>query len=127
MRFRELGSGPDPTAVGGLCSESPAFRFRGSAALRCVSAADLRAALRGPGSAVRITTECSDIDIEAPAAGVALVRYLFESALRGEGGFASTCRGAMTTVRVQEADGWRILSSHTSAPLPRGGAEDGAP
>ena len=53
--FREPGSGPDPTAVGGSCSESPAFRFYESGALRCESAADPRAALRGPGPAMRIT------------------------------------------------------------------------
>ena len=44
--FRALGSGPDPTAVGGFYSESPAFRFYG--APRYESAPDLRAALRGP-------------------------------------------------------------------------------
>ena len=53
--FREPGSGPDPTAVGGSCSESPAFRSDESGALRCESAADPRAALRGPGPAMRIT------------------------------------------------------------------------
>ena len=46
--FRELGSGPDPTAVGGCCSESPAFRFHENGAPRYESAPDLRAALRGP-------------------------------------------------------------------------------
>jgi hypothetical protein len=33
----------------------------------------------------------------------------------------------MTTVWVHEVDGWRILSGHTSAPVPRAGAGDGAP
>ena len=125
--FRELGSGPNPTAVAGFYSESPAFRFYENGALRYESAADVRAALEGLGPGMRVTTEYSDTDIEALAPGVALVRSLFESTLEGEGGFAFTYGGAMTTVWVQEGDGWRILSGHTSAPVPRAGAEDGAP
>lgn len=125
--FRELGSSPDPTAVAGFYSESPAFRFYESGALRYESAADVRAALEGLGPGMRVTTEYSSTDIEALAPGVALVRSLFESTLQGEGGFAFTYGGAMTTVWVHEADGWRILSGHTSAPVPRAGAEDGAP
>ena len=125
--FRELGSGSDPTVVGGFYSESPAFRFYENGTLRYASAAELRAALEGLGPGTRITTEYSDVDIEALAPGLALVRSLFESTLHGEGGFAFNYGGAMTTVWVHESDGWRILSGHTSAPVPRGGAGDGAP
>ena len=125
--FRELGSGPDPTAVAGFYSQSPAFRFYESGELRYESAAGVRAALEGLGPGMRVTTEYSDTDIEALAPGVALVRSLFESTLEGEGGFAFTYGGAMTTVWVHEADGWRILSGHTSVPVPRAGAENGVP
>ncbi|MXX34941.1 MAG: nuclear transport factor 2 family protein [Gemmatimonadetes bacterium] len=124
--FRELGSGPDPAEVGRFYSESPAFRFYENGALRYESAADVRAALMALGPAMRITTEYSDVDIEALAPGIALVRSLFESTARGDGGSAFTYGGAMTTVWVHEADGWRILSGHTSAPVPRGGAGEGA-
>ena len=122
--FRELGSGPDPTAAARFYSESPAFRFYENGALRYESAADVRAALRGLGPAMRITTEYSGIDIVALAPGIALVRSLFESTVQGEGGSAFTYGGAMTTVWVHEADGWRILSGHTSAPVP---ARDAVP
>ena len=125
--FRELGSSPDPTAVAGFYSESSAFRFYESGALRYESAADVRAALESLGPGMRVTTVYSDTDIEPLAPGVALVRSLFESTVEGEGGFAFTYGGAMTTVWVHEADGWRIVSGHTSAPVPRAGAEDGAP
>jgi len=125
--FRELGSGPDPAAVAAFYSESSAFRFYESGALRYESAADVRAALESLGPGMRVTTEYSDTDIEPLAPGVTLVRSLFESTLEGEGGFAFTYGGAMTTVWIHEADGWRILSGHTSAPVPRAGAEDGAP
>ena len=53
--FRELGPGPDPTAVGRFFSESPAFRSSENGAPRYESAPDLRAALRGLGPAMRIT------------------------------------------------------------------------
>ncbi|MDE2654041.1 MAG: nuclear transport factor 2 family protein [Gemmatimonadota bacterium] len=124
--FRELGSGPDPAAAGSFYSESPSFRFYENGALRYESAADVRAALMALGPAMRITTEYSDVDIAALAPGIAIVRSLFESTVRGEGGPAFTYGGAMTTVWVHEADGWRILSGHTSAPVPRGGAREGA-
>ena len=125
--FRELGSGADPAAAAGFYSGSPAFRFYESGALRYESAADVRTALEGLGPGLRVTTEYSDTDIEPLAPGVALVRSLFESTVAGEGGFAFTYGGAMTTVWVHEADGWRIVSGHTSAPVPRAGADDGAP
>ncbi len=119
--FRELGSGPDPAAAAGFYSESPAFRFYENGALRYGSAAEVRAALEGLGPGMRITTEYSDTDIEALAPGLALVRSLFESTLQGEGGFEFSYGGAMTTLWVHEPDGWRIVSGHTSSPVPRGG------
>ena len=103
--FREFGPGPDPAAVGGFFSESPTFRYYENGALRYESAAELRAALGGLGPAMRITTEHSDTDIEALAPDLAFLRSLFESTLQGEGGFAFTYGGAMTTVWVHEADG----------------------
>ena len=47
--FRELGSGPDPSATARFYSESPAFRFYENGALRYESAADVRVALGGLG------------------------------------------------------------------------------
>lgn len=119
--FRELGSGADPTAAAHFYSASPAFRFYESGTLRYESAADVRAALEGLGPGMRITTEYSDTDIEALAPGLALVRSLFESTLREGGGFEFTYGGAVTMLWASEPGGWRILSGHSSAPVPRGG------
>ena len=119
--FRELASGPDPTAVAGLYSDSPAFRFYESGELRYESAADVRAAIEGLGPGTRITTEYSDTDVEALAPGLALVRSLFETTLRGEGGFEFSYSGALTMLWAHEPGGWRILSGHSSSPVPRGG------
>ena len=125
--FRELGSGPDPMAAAGFYSDSPAFRFYESGELRYESAADVRAALQSLGPGMRITTEYTDTDVEALAPGLALVRSLFESTLRGEGGFEFSYGGAVTMVWAHEPGGWRILSGHSSSPVPRRGAEDSTP
>ena len=119
--FREIGSGPDPTAVVDFYSESPGFRFYENGELRYRSAADVRAALEGLPPGMRITTEYSDTEIEALAPGLAQVRSLFESTIEGEDGFEFGYGGAVTMLWVHEAGPWRILSGHTSAPVPRGG------
>ena len=75
------------------------------------------------GLAMQITTEYSGTNIEAMAPGFALVRSLYESTLRGEGGFTFPYGGALMTVWVHEADVWRILSGHASSRVPREGAE----
>lgn len=119
--FREIGSGPDPTAVVDFYSESPTFRFYENGELRYRSAADVRTALESLPPGMRITTEYSDTDIEALAPGLALVRSLFASTIEGEGGFEFGYGGAVTMLWVHEPGGWRILTGHSSAPVPRGG------
>ncbi len=126
-RFREIASGPNPAAAADFYSKSPAFRFYESGELRYESAADVRAALEGLGPAMRVTTEYSNTDVEPLAPGLALVRSLFESTILGEGGFEFSYGGAVTMLWAHEPGGWRILSGHSSSPVPRGGAEVGAP
>lgn len=121
--FRETGSGPDPSAVGGFYSESPSFRFYENGELRYRSAGDVRAALAGFAPGMRISTEYSETDIEPLAPGLAMVRSLFRSTVEveGEDGFEFQYGGAVTMLWTHEAGGWRILSGHSSAPVPRGG------
>lgn len=121
QEFRELGAGPDPAAVAGLYSESPTFRFYENGELRYRSAAEVRAALEAFPPGMRISTEYSETDIEPLAPGLALVRSLFQSTLEGPDGFEFQYGGAATMLWTHEAGGWRILSGHTSAPVPRGG------
>ena len=119
--FRNLGEAADREAVGNFYSESPAFRFYENGELRYESAGDVRAALADLGPGMRITTEYSETDIEPLAPGLAQVRSRFESTLSGEGGFELSYGGAVTMLWVHETGGWRILSGHSSAPVPRGG------
>ena len=121
QEFRDLGSGPDPSAVGGFYSESAAFRFYENGELRYRSAAEVRAALAGFAPGMRISTEYSETDIEPLAPGLAVVRSLFRSAIESEDGFEFRYGGAVTMLWTHEAGGWRILSGHSSAPVPRGG------
>lgn len=120
-RFREVGASTDREAIAAFYSESPAFRFYENGTLRYRSAADVRAGLEGLAPGMRITTEYTDTDIVALAPGLAQVRTRFESTVRGEDGFEFNYGGAATMLWAHEPGGWRILSGHTSAPVPRGG------
>ena len=119
--FRNLGAAADWEAAGNFYSDSPSFRFYENGELRYGSSDDVRAALADLGPGMRIATEYSDTDIEPLAPGLAQVRSGFESTLSGEGGFGFSYGGAVTMLWVHETGGWRILSGHSSAPVPRGG------
>lgn len=110
-------------AAGDFYSDSPAFRFYENGELRYESADDVRAALADLGLGAQLTTEYSDTDIEPLAPGLAQVRSRFESTLRGEDGSEISYGGAVTMLWVHERGGWRILSGHSSAPVPRGGPQ----
>lgn len=119
--FRAMGIASAWEAAGDFYSDSPSFRFYENGELRYGSADDVRAALAALGQGTQITTEYSDTDIEPLAPGLAEVRSRFESTLRGEDGFEFGYGGAVTMLWVHETGGWRILSGHSSAPVPRGG------
>ena len=119
--FRATGVAAAWETAGGFYSESPAFRFYENGELRYESADDVRAALTAIGPGMRLTTEYSDVDIEPLAPGLAHVRSRFESTLSGEDGFEFSYGGAVTMIWAHETGGWRILSGHSSAPVPRGG------
>ncbi|MDE2664465.1 MAG: nuclear transport factor 2 family protein [Gemmatimonadota bacterium] len=119
--FRAMGVAGAWEAAGDFYSDSPAFRFYENGELRYASAADVRAALADLGPGAQLTTEYSDTDIAPLAPGLAQVRSRFESTLRGEDGSEVGYGGAVTMLWVHEPGGWRILSGHSSAPVPRGG------
>ena len=119
--FRAMGIASAWEAAGDFYSDSPSFRFYENGELRYESADDVRAALADLGPGMRVTTEYSETDVEPLAPGLAQVRSGFESTLSGEGGFEFSYGGAVTMLWVHETGGWRILSGHSSAPVPRGG------
>lgn len=119
--FRDLGTAADWEAVGDFYSESPDFRFYENGELRYRSAADVRAALGALPPGTQIQTEYRDTDVAALAPGLAHVRARFESTFSNPDGSAFGFGGAVTMIWVREPEGWRILSGHSSAPVPRGG------
>lgn len=121
QEFRDAGTAADWEAAGDFYSESPNFRFYENGALQYRSAADVRAALEAFPSGTRIETEYRDTDVVALAPGLAHVRARFESTFTGVDGSAFGFGGAVTLIWAHEAGGWRILSGHSSAPVPRGG------
>ena len=121
QEFRDLGTAADWEAVGDFYSESPNFRFYENGALQYRSAADVRAALGAFPPGTRIETAYRDTDVVALAPGLAHVRARFESTFTGADGSAFGFGGAVTLIWAHEAGGWRILSGHSSAPVPRGG------
>lgn len=121
QEFRDLGTAADWEAVGDFYSESPNFRFYENGVLQYRSAADVRAALGAFPPGTRIETEYRDTDIEPLAPGLAHVRARFESTFTGADGSAFGFGGAVTMIWAHETGGWRILSGHSSAPVPRGG------
>ena len=119
--FRDVSTAADWEAAGDFYSESPNFRFYENGALQYRSAADVRAALGAFPPGTRIQTEYRDTDVVALAPGLALVRARFESTFTGPDGSAFGFGGAVTMIWTHETGGWRILSGHSSAPVPRGG------
>ncbi|MCY3598650.1 MAG: nuclear transport factor 2 family protein [Gemmatimonadetes bacterium] len=121
QEFRDLGTAADWEAVGDFYSESPHFRFYENGALQYRSAADVRAALGAFPPETRIRTDYRDTDVVALAPGLAHVRARFESTFTGADGSAFGFGGAVTMIWAHETGGWRILSGHSSAPVPRRG------
>ncbi|MYA33506.1 MAG: nuclear transport factor 2 family protein [Gemmatimonadales bacterium] len=121
QEFRDLGTAADWEAVGDFYSESPNFRFYENGTLQYRSAADVRAALGAFPPGTRIRTEYRDTDVVALAPGLAHVRARFESTFTSADGSAFGFGGAVTLIWTHEPGGWRILTGHSSAPVPRGG------
>ncbi|MDE2720358.1 nuclear transport factor 2 family protein [Candidatus Palauibacter polyketidifaciens] len=121
QEFRDLGTAADWEAAGDFYSESPNFRFYENGVLQYRSAADVRAALGAFPPGMRIETEYRDTDVVALAPGLAQVRARFESTITGADGSSFGFDGAVTMIWAHETGGWRILSGHSSAPVPRGG------
>lgn len=119
--FESLGAAADWEAVGDFYADSPAFRFYENGELRYRTADDVRAALLDLPPGMRVSTEYSDTNIAVLGPGLAHVRARFESTFSSPDGSGFSFGGAVTMLWVHETGGWRILSGHSSAPVPRGG------
>ncbi len=120
-RFRQTSASGDREALGRFYSDAPEFRFYESGQLRYPTADAVRAALAGLPPGAVIDTRYQDTRILALSPGLAQVSTLFESTFSDGADMQFSFGGALTLVWVHEADGWKILTGHSSAPVSRGG------
>jgi len=96
------------------------FRWIEDGVVRYRSAAEVRQALAGLPSGMRVETTYDDTEIVPLALGIATASTLFETRFADSTGRGFGFGGAITMTLVHETGGWRFLGGHTSSPKPRG-------
>jgi hypothetical protein len=92
-----------------------------ASAIRDSVSAAVRAALAEVPAGMHITTDYRELQIDPVGPGAAMVTALFETTFADSAGPRFRFGGALSLLWTHEADGWRIRSGHSSAPVPRGG------
>jgi ketosteroid isomerase-like protein len=119
-RFQEYSAAAQWDSLAGLYSSSSSFRFLESGVIRYDSRAAIREALGSLPPGTKITTNYHDLQIDPVAPGVAMAIGLFETTFADSAGKGFAFNGAVSLLWFHEAEGWRIRSGHSSAPVPRG-------
>jgi len=118
--FSRLSSTAEWDSLSQLYSARADFRFLESGEVRYASATAIRDALRAVPAGTRIRTEYSDVSVQPIAPGLAGVSALFATQFVDSAGAGFGFSGAMSLTLQHEPAGWRIISGHSSAPVPRG-------
>lgn len=121
IEFARLSASARWDSLGMMYSDDPGFRFYENGGLQYESVDAVREVLSSLPAGTTISTEYRDADIRPLAPGLAVVGALFESTFADDAGSGFRFSGAVTMVWVHEPGGWKILSGHSSAPVPRGG------
>lgn len=119
-QFARYSSAAQWDSLAGLYSTATGFRFLESGVIQYRSQEAVRAGLDGVPPGMNITTTYQELEIDPVAPGVATATGLFKTTFADSTGFQFGFEGALTLVWTHEADGWRIRSGHSSAPVPRG-------
>lgn len=117
--FTRLSAAARWDSVGALYSDRADFRFLESGAIQYSSAAAVRAALNGVAPGQHIVTRYDDVTVQALAPGLATVSARFSTEFRDSTAVLFGFGGAISLVLAHEPGGWRIVSGHSSAPVPR--------
>ena len=117
--FSRLSAAAHWDSLGALYSDRADFRFLESGSIQYASAAAVRAALAGVPAGQRIETRYDDVAVQALAPGLAVVAARFATEFRDSTTVLFGFGGAISLVLAHEAGGWRIVSGHSSAPVPR--------
>ena len=102
-----------------LYADDPRFRWIENGAVRYRSPSDIRAGLTALPPNTSIESTYRDTEITPIAPGIAMVTTLFQTRFLSPPAPAFEFGGAITMTLIHRAEGWRILSGHTSAPVRR--------
>ena len=83
-------------------------------AVKYRSVAEIFESLAALPPGLRVSTQLSDVEIQALAANAATVSAEFSSEFASADGEGFAFGGALSMVLARTADGWRVLSGHTS-------------
>ena len=118
--FTRLSAAAQRDSLGALYSDRSDFRFLESGEVRYASASAIRAALTSVPAGTRIRTEYTDAMVQPLAPGLANVSARFATQFVDSTGAGFGFGGAISFILQHEPAGWRIVSGHSSAPVPRG-------
>ena len=117
--FTRLSAAARWDSLGALYSDRTDFRFLESGEVRYPSAAAIRDALTSVPAGTRIRTEHTDVAVQPLAPGLAGVSARFATQFVDSTGAGFGFSGAISVTLQHESAGWRIVSGHSSAPVPR--------
>ncbi len=115
QRMRKASSLGDWDTMGSFYSDSPQFRFYENGRLQYASAQDVRAALSAMSSGTTIVTGYTETEVNVLSSKHATIGALYRSHYSDSTGITYEWSGVLSVLWVQEEDGWRILSGHSSA------------
>lgn len=116
--FRRHAANRQWDSLAAMYAADASFRWIENGEVRYRSAGDIRTALARVSSTMRIETSYRDTEIVPLAPGIASVLTHFESRFV-DSSTSFSFGGAMTMLLMHRADGWKIVSGHSSAPIPR--------
>lgn len=119
--FQRYSANAQWDSLGSLYADTPEFVFIESGEIRYRTVSAIRQALMGVPAGTRIETRYENLAILPLAPGVAAIAARFETRFVDSAGVKFEFAGALSLVVRHESAGWRIVSGHSSAPVPRGG------
>jgi hypothetical protein len=118
-QMREYSSLGDWESMKTFYSDSPNFRFYENGALQYASSEGLKTALSNFPSSTTIQTEYKNTEVRVLSSQFVQIGALYQSHYSDSSGASFEWSGALSATWTKEAIGWRILSGHSSAPVPR--------
>lgn len=116
--FRRHAANRRWDSLAAMYAPDSSFRWVENGEVRYRSPEEIRTALARVSATMRIETNYRDTEIFPLAPGIASVLTHFETQFVDSTTFFSF-GGAMTMVLMHRAGGWKIVSGHSSAPIPR--------